>query len=86
MLPPLKFLATPLPALVVGEENLVIGFGPAHFRNVSAIAESTAPEADALTIRPSELLEIKPKPTAPEADALITSQTAAYFNTAATFL
>ena len=23
-----KFLATPLPALVVGEENLVIGFGP----------------------------------------------------------
>ena len=26
--PLLKFLATPLPALVVGEENLVIGFGP----------------------------------------------------------
>ena len=29
MLPPLlQFLTTPLPALVVGEENLVIGFGP----------------------------------------------------------
>ena len=29
-LPPpfLKILATPLPALVVGKENLVIGFGP----------------------------------------------------------
>ena len=26
--PLLKFLATPLPALVVGEENLVIGFRP----------------------------------------------------------
>ena len=36
--PLLKFLATPLPALVVGEENLVIGFGPLHFRNGSAIA------------------------------------------------
>ena len=34
-----KFLATPQPALVVGEENLVIGFGPPHFRNASAIAE-----------------------------------------------
>ena len=26
--PLLKFLATPLPSLVVDEENLVIGFGP----------------------------------------------------------
>ena len=38
-----KFIATPLPVLVVGEENLVIGFGlpppPApHFGNTSAIA------------------------------------------------
>ena len=33
-----KFIATPLPALVVGEENLIIGFGPPHFRNTSAIA------------------------------------------------
>ena len=39
-LPPLlKFLARPLPSLVVDEENLVIGFAPPpHFRNVSAIA------------------------------------------------
>ena len=36
--PPLKFFATPLPALVVGEENLVIGFGLPHFRTASAIA------------------------------------------------
>ena len=35
----LKFLATPLPALVVGEQNLVIGFGPPHFRNASTIAD-----------------------------------------------
>ena len=35
----LKFFATPLPALVVGEKNLAIGFGPpTHFRNASAIA------------------------------------------------
>ena len=34
----LQFLATPLPALVVNEENLVIGFGPPHFRNASVIA------------------------------------------------
>ena len=35
-----KFIATPLPALVVGEENLAIGFGPPspHFRNAFAIA------------------------------------------------
>ena len=26
--PPFKFFATPLPALVVGEENLVISFAP----------------------------------------------------------
>ena len=40
MSPPLsKFLATPLPSLVVDEENLVIGFGPPHIRNASAIAE-----------------------------------------------
>ena len=32
-----KFLATPQPALVVGEENLVIGFAPPHFRNAFAI-------------------------------------------------
>ena len=38
--PPLfKFLATPLPVLDVGEENLAIGFGPPHFRNASAIAD-----------------------------------------------
>ena len=36
--PLLKFLATPLPALVVGEEKLVISFGSPHFRNASAIA------------------------------------------------
>ena len=36
--PLLKFLATPLPSLVVDEENLVIGFEPPHFRNASAIA------------------------------------------------
>ena len=36
--PLLKFLATPLPSLVADEENLVIGFGPPHFRNASAIA------------------------------------------------
>ena len=36
--PLLKFLATSLPSLVVDEENLVIGFGPPHFRNASAIA------------------------------------------------
>ena len=36
----LKYLATPLPALVVAEENLVFGFGPPHFRNASAIAGS----------------------------------------------
>ena len=31
---PLKFLATSLPALIVGEENLVIGFAPPpHFKN-----------------------------------------------------
>ena len=42
IIPPLlKFLATPLPALVVGEEKLVIGFWPPHFRNASAIAAST---------------------------------------------
>ena len=35
---PFKFLATLLPALVVGEENVVIGFGPPHFRNAFAIA------------------------------------------------
>ena len=36
----LKFLATPLPALVVGEKNLVIGFGPPPlFRNAFAIAD-----------------------------------------------
>ena len=33
-----KFLATPLPFLVVDEENLVIGFGPPHFRNAYGIA------------------------------------------------
>ena len=38
MLPLLKFLTTPLPSLVVDEENLVIGFGLPHFRNASAIA------------------------------------------------
>ena len=37
--PLLKFLATPLPALVVGEGNLGIGFGPPHFKNASAIAD-----------------------------------------------
>ena len=37
-LPLLKFLATPLPALIVGEENLVISFRPHPFRNTSAIA------------------------------------------------
>ena len=39
--PLLKYLATPLLALVVGEENLVIGFGPPppHFRNAFAIAD-----------------------------------------------
>ena len=37
--PFLKFLATPLPALIIGEENLFIGFGPPHFRNASAIAD-----------------------------------------------
>ena len=36
-----QFLATPLPALVVSEENLVIGFGPSHFSNASAIAGQT---------------------------------------------
>ena len=36
--PLLKFLATPLPALVIGEKNLVIDFGPPHFRNASVIA------------------------------------------------
>ena len=36
--PPFKFLATPLPSLVVDKENLVIGFGPPHFRNAFAIA------------------------------------------------
>ena len=40
--PLLKFLATPLPSLVVDEENLVIGFGPPHFRNASAIAAPRA--------------------------------------------
>ena len=43
MLPPsFKFLATPLPALIIGEENLFIGFAPPfpHFRNASAIAGS----------------------------------------------
>ena len=41
-LPPLlKFVATPLPSLVVDEENVVIGFGP-HFRNASAIAAQMA--------------------------------------------
>ena len=40
--PLLKFLAAPLPALVVGEKSLVIGFGPPHFRNASAIAASCA--------------------------------------------
>ena len=39
MLPPLKFLATPLLALVVGKANLVIGFWPPYFRNASAIAD-----------------------------------------------
>ena len=40
IMPPLvKFLATPLPALVVGEENLVIDFGSHHFGNASAIAD-----------------------------------------------
>ena len=33
-----KFLATSLSALVVGEKNLVIGFGLPHVRNASAIA------------------------------------------------
>ena len=28
VMPPLKFLITPLPSLVVDKENLVIGFGP----------------------------------------------------------
>ena len=37
-LPFSKFLATPVPSLVVDEENLVIGFGSPHFRNASAIA------------------------------------------------
>ena len=37
MPPCLKFLATPLPSLVVDEENLVIDFRPPHFRNASAI-------------------------------------------------
>ena len=40
--PHFLFLATPLPALVVGEESLVIGFGPPHFRNASAIAGRNA--------------------------------------------
>ena len=41
--PPLfKFLATPLPVLVVGEENLAIVFGPLQFRNASAIAVSSS--------------------------------------------
>ena len=34
-----KFLATPLLALITGEENLFIGFEPLHCRNASAIAE-----------------------------------------------
>ena len=38
--PRLKFFATPLPALVVSKENLVIGFRSPHFRNASAIADS----------------------------------------------
>ena len=37
-IPSIKFLALPVPALVVGEKNLVIGFGPPHFRSASAIA------------------------------------------------
>ena len=41
MLFPFKFVATPQPALVVGEENLVIGFGPPYFRHASAIAGCT---------------------------------------------
>ena len=39
IIPPLKFLATSLPALIVGEENLVIGFAPPHTLKIaSAIA------------------------------------------------
>ena len=37
--PPLvKFLTTPLPALVVGENIWLLVLGPPHFRNASAIA------------------------------------------------
>ena len=43
-LPLLKFLATPLSPLVVGEENLVIGFGPPHSTNASAIASIVTDE------------------------------------------
>ena len=39
MLPPLKFIATPLPPLVLGEENVIISFGAPHLKNASAIAE-----------------------------------------------
>ena len=43
--PPLKFLATPLPALVVGEENLVISFGlpPPTLEMLSPSLPSTEP-------------------------------------------
>ena len=37
-LPLVKFLATPLPALVVGEKIWFLVLGPPHFKNASAIA------------------------------------------------
>ena len=48
--PPFKFLATPLPLWVVGEENPVIAFGPPHFRNASAIAVPDAVELKAYAV------------------------------------
>ena len=58
---PLKFFATSLPALVVGEENLVIGFGPPpHFRNASAIAGDTVFDLSGSGIEPRLPASISP--------------------------
>ena len=52
--PFIKFLAMPLPALVVGEKNLTIGFGfrppLPHFRNASAIADDSAHGSSSLKL------------------------------------
>ena len=62
--PLLKFLPTPLPALVVGEKiwSLVLAFP--HYRNASAIAAQSNTNSNALAHLATQITKYQPGPSA----------------------